>query len=243
MVKMTKNFILLTAFILSCFTAYGNDKAVRAKFDKGTWRYQTSLSLFQKDEINVTIISAVHIGTKKYFADLNSSFKNYDVVLFESLSGYQAAIKEQGIKSSWDILAAKLKLHSQLRLIDYKAVNFVHADLSLKALLKFEGVEKEDVLDMQKLKKINLSFELADPEILKRFYRNIFSQKGLKNELIIKARNAHCMKILNTQLKRHKNIAIFYGAAHFQDMKMRLQKSGFKEISKKWITVYTETSK
>ena len=223
--------------------ATASEKSVRANYKSG-WNYQSGIIRFEKDDLKVTFISAIHIAPKQYYDGLNKHFKNYDLVLYETVTGYQEALKESGVQQSpWDVLAGKLNFVSQLKSINYQAANFVHADMKFKDLLSLENVKKEDILNPQKMKLIIEQFKQAPASVLMGFYRNVFTGKELKNPIIISARNSHCMKVLNEKLPNHKNLAIFYGAAHFLDIKKRLMKEGFKPSKTVWITVYKEDGK
>lgn len=63
---------------------------------------------------------------------------------------------------------------------------------------------------------------------------------GTLNTLLIKDRNAACIKVLDEQIKKgHKKIAIFYGAAHMPDFETRLLKEfGLKRQSVDWIQAW-----
>lgn len=232
------------SFLTICIFAMAvnaDEKAVRTRFESGIWNYQTSLVRFEKDDLEVTFVAAVHIAPKSFYEKLNRHFKSYDAVLYEKVKGLQEALKDAGVESSpWDLIAGKLQMDSQLKSIDYDAKNFVHADMSLNELQKLDAVKKEDVLNPQQMKLLNEEFKKAPAPALMSFYRNIFSREDLKNPLIIGARNERCMEVLKEQIKKHKKIAVFFGAAHFKDMKARLEKLGFKQAKLTWVTVYME---
>ena len=86
--------------------------------------------------VQVDLISAIHIGDKAYYEDLNARFVNYDAVLYELIAPKDTVIatrdpKRQGIISSTQLaMKSMLALSFQLDEIDYSAGNFVHADLS-----------------------------------------------------------------------------------------------------------------
>lgn len=84
--------------------------------------------------VDIDLISAIHVGEKQYYAQLNSIFQNYDAVLFELIApdGYKLTKnrKESVITSVQRDLQEMLDLGYQLDEIDYGRPNFVHADVS-----------------------------------------------------------------------------------------------------------------
>ena len=86
----------------------------------------------------VDLIGAIHIADKDYYAELNTKFKQYEVVLFELVAPEGVKI-ERGRKQklSLDVISgsqqgfqALLGLSHQIEEIDYQAKNFVHADMT-----------------------------------------------------------------------------------------------------------------
>ena len=95
--------------------------------------------------VKVDLVGAVHIADKAYFDALNARFKTYEAVLYE-LVGRPIELREDlkpgdgSEKLQWlgqvqETMRKTLKLESQLRGIDYKAKNFVHADMSVEGFL------------------------------------------------------------------------------------------------------------
>ena len=86
--------------------------------------------------LQVDLIAAVHVGSKEYYATLNNVFKQYDAVLYELVAPENARVPRPGGRPSGAIGSAQqgmtklLGLTFQLNQIDYRARNFVHADLS-----------------------------------------------------------------------------------------------------------------
>lgn len=232
-------YLLFFFFIFNC-SLISDTKAVRVKFEKKVWNHQAGLMMFEKNGAKVTFVSAIHIAPQAYYESLNKIFKSYEAVLYEGVLGYQQALKNNKVDSPWDVIALKLNLKTQLSSINYKAANFIHADLSLKELLEKDKINKTDVLNLQKMAQITAAFKQAPKDVLMRFYRNVFKREELKNPIVIAHRNIRCLEILDKQLVSNKNIALFFGAAHFKDMKARLEKSGFKQTKTSWLTVFKE---
>ena len=91
-------------------------------------------------KLRIDLVSAVHIGDRAYYANLNRRFESYDALLYELIAPKDAVITRDDNQSksvlSSTQLAMKnlLDLSFQLDEIDYGARNFVHADLSPKEL-------------------------------------------------------------------------------------------------------------
>jgi len=89
----------------------------------------------EKNEVQIDLIGAVHIGDKEYYAELNEIFKKYDAVLYELIADEDT--KPTGRNESSNLLSSiqsgmgsMLALDFQLAHIDYRAKNMVHADMS-----------------------------------------------------------------------------------------------------------------
>lgn len=86
--------------------------------------------------LEVDLVAAVHVGSREYFATLNHLFRTYDAVLYELVAPPNARVPQPGGRPSGAIGTAQkgmtrlLGLEFQLDQIDYRARNFVHADLS-----------------------------------------------------------------------------------------------------------------
>jgi len=85
---------------------------------------------------SVDLVSAIHIGDKAYYAELNELFTGYDALLYELVAPQGVDHSEQvgrrkGLLSNAQVgLTKLLDLSFQLDEIDYGQPNFVHADLS-----------------------------------------------------------------------------------------------------------------
>jgi len=86
--------------------------------------------------LQIDLISAIHIGDKEYYEDLNSRFADYDALLYELIAPKDTVIttrdpEQQSVISSTQVaMKNMLALSFQLDEINYGADNFVHADLS-----------------------------------------------------------------------------------------------------------------
>jgi hypothetical protein len=57
--------------------------------------------------------------------------------------------------------------------------------------------------------------------------------------VIITDRNKRCLDVMDKEITSgHKNIGIFYGAAHFPDMEKQLLAKGYKRVKQEWFTAW-----
>lgn len=88
----------------------------------------------------VDLISAIHIGDRSYYGDLNDRFGAYDVVLYELIIRDESEITPNDsnpanmLSASQIFLKNLLGLAFQLDEIDYSAPNLVHADMTAAML-------------------------------------------------------------------------------------------------------------
>lgn len=125
-------------------TKEGTDRFLRITRDaqKKPIALETSIVRYvpkdrSKSSPTVDLISAVHIGERGYYDQLNREFKNYDAVLYEIIAPTGTKIPKGGGKGSGSMLSMiqkkmkdVLELEFQLELVDYTQPNFVHADMS-----------------------------------------------------------------------------------------------------------------
>ncbi len=90
-----------------------------------------------QDGPTVDLVSAVHIGEKTYYEELNRLFTKYEVVLYELVAPEGTRIPKGGRTTSdnpismlQSFMTDVLELEFQLSAIDYTKDNMVHADLS-----------------------------------------------------------------------------------------------------------------
>jgi hypothetical protein len=164
-----------------------------------------------------------------------------------------------------------LELDHQLEKIDYTKPNFVHADMSpeqfakamrdrnesflqmyfrllgtalaqqgdaaAKAPTDFDVIAALFAKDRPRRLKILLAQQLADMETL------MVSFGGEQGSAIITDRNKMALAVLKDQLAAgKKQLGIFYGAGHLQDMDQRLRKDfGLKPMAISWLTAWNLT--
>ena len=83
-------------------------------------------------KFTVDLISAVHVGEKSYYKQLNKLFDEYDVLLYELVAPQGTRIPKGGRAGDpvSGMMKSMLELDSQVERVDYTKKHFVHADLS-----------------------------------------------------------------------------------------------------------------
>lgn len=116
----------------------------------------------------VDLVAAVHMAEPAYYRQLNQEFKRYDAVLYELVAPDDsvpvAGEEADNPLSAFQLaLSGLLGLSFQLDEIDYKARNFVHADLTPKELEASMSKRGESVHSMM-LQMLKSS--LANPTLI-----------------------------------------------------------------------------
>jgi hypothetical protein len=74
---------------------------------------------------------------------------------------------------------------------------------------------------------------------LERMLAGIESDGDGQGSVIVSARNAHAMSVLQDQLQLgHRHLGIFYGAAHMADFEERLLRLGYQATDQEWLTAW-----
>ena len=279
---------VLTAAAL--FTAARAENYIRVDEDDSAARLQTAVTRMEKDGATVDLIGAVHIADKAYYEALVERFKGYDALLFEMIGGEKLgrveagaepeAVEEpeaddteetetaapekerdlSGLRGIYDSVARFLQLSGQSESIDYRAPNFVHADLTLAEFNRLQDERNESVLGFALKSALNADkTKTREPDAAKLLAALLTGKSNLlKLELvhtlgqgddqiaafagesvIISDRNQRCIDVMNREIAAgHKNLGIFYGAAHFPDMEKRLVELGFKRVKQEWMTAW-----
>ncbi|RYG17353.1 hypothetical protein EON82_23965, partial [bacterium] len=149
---------------------------IRVEDTETATKLQTSVTRYTKGGASVELVGAVHIADKKYYEGLNTRFTAYDAVLFEGIGspapppaagveevapvepveeenppeGEQPAAKKpgklDGLHNAYESGAQWLGLSYQMKEIDYRKANFVHADLSVEEFTALQSERKESLL-------------------------------------------------------------------------------------------------
>ena len=245
--------------------------------DKKPLALQTAVVTYKSDSkesegVEVTLIGAVHIAEKSYYKDLNEQFKKYDALLYEMVMDPSHGVPEANERGSSPVSSVQvgmkdmLELSFQLDEVDYKAKNFVHADMTPEEMFESMNKRKESVfkmllrsigsgLAMQGAGKSNdldvISAILSDDRArgMKRAMADQFEmmdgqmaalQGDDGRSTLITERNAKAFEVLGEQMKSgKKKIGIFYGAGHFDDMHQRLiDDYRMQPVETKWMDAW-----
>jgi hypothetical protein len=160
------------------------------------------------------------------------------------------------------LLKNSLELDFQLDDVDYSAANFVHADLDRETFdrLQEQRGESFESLMMQELMTAwnqpdkgggddsmgDLVSVLTKPDMERQIKVVLAKQMGEMDNtamgldgpqgtVIVTERNKVAMQTLDvTVAGGKKKIAIFYGAAHMNDLSKRLMSEGFEPVATNW---------
>lgn len=137
--------------------AHGGD-FIRVDEDERESRLQTVVASYQRGDVKVDLIGAVHIADEAYYRELNEMLKGYECVLFEMIGGERlgerAPVKEpaagdaeaSALTKAYEKAARFLSLTGQMDHIDYTARNFIHADLTAAEFQTKQAERKETLL-------------------------------------------------------------------------------------------------
>lgn len=167
------------------------------------------------------------------------------------------------LRDLYSSLAKTMQLAEQISLIDYTPANFVHADLTkaeYEALIaergdnllafavesSIRGSELSEKpfggIDVGIMMRAMLSGDSSSlkMEYMKMMEKGDESAAAITGEnVIISERNKKCLQVLAREMAAgHKDLAIFYGAAHFPDLEQRLIAMGFALESHRWVTAW-----
>lgn len=220
----------------------------------------------------VTLIGAVHVGQTEYYSQLNSLFRGFDSLLFEMVMNPNDGIpdpQERGVSPVSTIqvgMKDALGLTFQLDEINYKAKNFVHADMTPDEFFKSMKKRKEGVMQMMfrslgagvamqsRGKNSDLSLITAaasdDPQkgLRRAMAEQMVDMDGQMAALsgsdgkstLITERNAKAFEVLKREIDNgRKNLGVFYGAGHLKDMHERLVKEyGMQPEKVDWLDAW-----
>ena len=250
---------------------------VRIVRDDGTPQaLQTAIATYRgagpNGEVEVTLVGAIHIAERDYYHQLNERFKTYDALLYEMVTDPEMGIpdpEERGLSPISTIqvgLKEMLELTFQLDEIDYRAKNFVHADMTPQEFFDTMKARQEGVLQMF-FRSLGSGIAMqstgrgGDIEVLSALMSNNRTQ-GLRRAFaeqmqmmdgqmaaltgedgkstLITERNAKALQVLKRELAAGKRkIGIFYGAGHLKDMHASLINDfDLKLVDTQWLTAW-----
>lgn len=224
------------------------------------------------DDHQVTLIGAVHVGQKQYYAQLNQIFQKYDALLYELVMDPAAGVPDpssRGISPVSTIqvgLKEALGLTFQLDEIDYSAQNFVHADMTpeqFESTLKNrkEGMWQMFFRSIGSAVAMQSTGQSSDMDVLSAMLsknRTVGLRRALAQQMsemdgqmaaltgedgkstLITERNTKAFEVLDQQLELGRtNLAVFYGAAHLEDMHTRLIKQyQLQPVDVQWLDAW-----
>ena len=228
----------------------------------------------QEDGPEVTLIGAVHVGEATYYSKLNQDFRQYDSLLFEMVMDPDMGVpspEERGLSPVSTIqvgMKDALELTFQLDEIDYKAKNFVHADMTPVEIFRTMEKREEGLMQMV-FRSIGASLAMqstgqstGDVELLAAMMATEDRAKALRRAMagqmsmmdgqmaaltgkdgkstLITERNAKAFEVLKDELEAGKQkLGVFYGAGHLKDMHERLLKDfGMEPVETKWVDAW-----
>jgi len=156
-----RRFLLLHAILASAWLPAAEKPSDFIRFveDANGDSLQTAVVSYESPQkARVDLVGAIHIADKGYFDALNIRFKEYDAVLYELVGpSIENRAKPEAVngeqKLHWvgklqALMKNALNLHGQLEGIDYKAGNFVHADMSMSQFTKTQDKKQESFLTL-----------------------------------------------------------------------------------------------
>lgn len=101
---------------------------------RGREHLDTAIWHYARGKQKVDLIGAVHVADRKYYWLLSALFTKYDRLLFELVKPEELDVRSMGpsdgkLSTVQRWLKDRLHLEFQLDNIDYRAKNFVHADI------------------------------------------------------------------------------------------------------------------
>jgi hypothetical protein len=105
-------------------------------------------------KLTVDLVSAVHLGDRAYYDQLNKLMQSYDVLLYELVAPEGTRIPKGGRKAEGPLAILQpavklvLGLDWQVERIDYTRKNFVHADLSFDQMAEAAQKRGDDALTL-----------------------------------------------------------------------------------------------
>ena len=114
---------------------------------------QTSIISFSDSlGTKLDLVSAVHLGDKEYYEQLNEEFRNKDIVLYELIAETGQGSNSNSMQTGFSpisfiqkAMGSFLELSFQLEQIDYSPRNFIHADLNPSQLKKAMAVKDQNL--------------------------------------------------------------------------------------------------
>ncbi len=161
--KMHRTKTCFSLFVLAvAAVAAGAATEEKSKFlvfeDLGKERGELKTSIVtyrDKAGVEVSLVSAVHVGDKKYYDQLKEDFTRYDALLYEMIKPEGVNPSERGKEGGGSIISffqrgmkTALGLEFQLDGIDYSKDNFVHADMDPETFFRLQKKKGEGIIQL-----------------------------------------------------------------------------------------------
>ncbi len=154
---------------------------------------ETAIATYEgKNGEKVELISAVHVADAGYYARLARLFKSYDSLLYEMVKakgtkppapGRRKMTESGGMISMFQrFMRDTLELEFQVEAIDYRAKNFVHADLDAETFHKMSKEKGESLVRLMlnsaiaNLRRAGTSEDKSDPNLGMKMLFALFSK-------------------------------------------------------------------
>ena len=249
---------------------------------KGGGALETSIVHYENAAgVKVDLIGAVHIADPAYYRKLNEKFKGYDALLYEMVAPPKGQTREEALQAHpvmgfigtlQQAMKNALGLDFQLHGIDYKAKNFVHADMDLDTFTKMQADRGEGFLELMLKSMLTQLDQPAmenqptlvdfvdalnspDPQrafklILAKQFQDVdkvmAAMEGPNGSVILTERNKVALGVLKDELKdpAKRKIGIFFGAAHLKGMeKILTGEMGFHQVGQPdWLVAWDLTN-
>lgn len=217
-------------------------------------------------ELQVDLVSVIHIADRQYYEQLNREFTQYDAVLYE-LVGPRDAAPQRGEAGIYGPVASLLDLSDQLAVIDYRRKNFVHADMTGEEFLRSMEERQESFVKMffrmmgQAIVEQSKGGGASDADLLLALFspdrptalKRVLAQQlgsnidhqfswmvGPEGSTLITERNKVALRVLRQQIDAGKSrLAIFYGGGHMPDIERRLtDEFAVRKVGQRWLVAW-----
>src|SRR5262245_32091350 len=116
-------------------------------------RLEAAVVTFEKKDLRVHLVAAVHVADRAYYEELNRMFEKYDAVLYEMVKPREVEPDDPGKSQNLiSIFQRGLKdtlgLEFQLDAIDYSRKNFIHADLDSETFQRLQAERGENLFTL-----------------------------------------------------------------------------------------------
>lgn len=230
----------------------------------GTGSFQTASVAYTspKSRTKVVLCAVVHVAEVAYFQKLQKRLSASDIVLYEAVSvgdsEHPVPAKDRWLDPA-SAVGSLLGLVHQASSLDYRAKNFVWADLSIDEVFKGGSADFLDSLmgsvpaaTGEALAKgiTNLLWSALDPRaargelagVLTTAFDDLPTLLGAKlSHSLIALRNARCLAVLDERLAQLPGgtITVLYGAGHMPELDRTLQERGWTPAATSWYDAWT----